>query len=271
MLAAVLALGACAMPHVDMPPMPGGAKAKAAEAVRHGAVIDAAVKDPRRPEADLKRDPARLPADMLSLAEVHRGDRIVDFVAGGGYFTRLFAAAAGSKGKVWAFQPAEVLKVAPGYGKEIEDLAAQYDNVAVSTQPTMALEWPKKLDLVWTAQNYHDLHDPFMGPADMAVINRRVFDALKPGGLYVIVDHAAEAGSDLRDTNTLHRIDKAAVRREVEAAGFVLEREYTLLANPADPHTANVFDKSIRGHTDQFILKFRKPRKHHKFMRLPHV
>jgi len=98
-----------------------------------------------------------------------------------------------------------------------------------------------------------------MGKVDPAMLNRQVFAALRPGGVYVIIDHVAEAGSGLRDTDTLHRIDPAIVKTEVEAAGFVFEAESSALRNPADPHTIKVFDKSIRGHTDQFIYRFRKP------------
>jgi predicted methyltransferase len=93
----------------------------------------------------------------------------------------------------------------------------------------------------------------------MAVVNKAVYDALKPGGVYIVLDHVAEAGSGVRDTNTLHRIDPAAVKKEVLAVGFTFEGENNTLRNPADPHTKNVFDPSIRGKTDQFIYKFRKP------------
>jgi predicted methyltransferase len=98
-----------------------------------------------------------------------------------------------------------------------------------------------------------------MGPVDMVAFNRAVFAALKPGGVYVVLDHVAAKGSPPDVTDTLHRIEAATVRREVEAAGFKFSAESTLLANPADPHTAGVFDLSIRGRTDQFILKFRRP------------
>jgi len=114
---------------------------------------------------------------------------------------------------------------------------------------------------VFTSQNYHDYPDPFMGPTDVAVLNKAVFKVLKPGGLWVIVDHAAQAGSGMRDTNTTHRIDEAAVKAQVLAAGFELVGESDVLRNPADDHTLKVFDKAIRGKTDQFTLKFRKPLK----------
>jgi predicted methyltransferase len=95
----------------------------------------------------------------------------------------------------------------------------------------------------------------------MAAVNKAIYDALKPGGLYIVLDHIAEAGSGLRDTNTLHRIDPETVKKEVTAAGFEFAGEDSGLRNPSDPHTKNVFDPSIRGKTDQFVFKFRKPAK----------
>ncbi len=118
---------------------------------------------------------------------------------------------------------------------------------------------PRKLDLIWISQNYHDLHNKYFGPVDIGAFNKAVFDALKPGGAYVVLDHTAAAGAPADVTETLHRIDPATVRREVEAAGFVFDSDSVILANPADPRTIKVFDKSIQGHTDQFILKFRRP------------
>ena len=138
-------------------------------------------------------------------------------------------------------------------------MAAVHPNIISSTQPANAPVAPEPVDIVFTAQNYHDYHDPFMGPADMAAFNKAVFAALKPGGAFVVIDHAAPAGSGLADTNTLHRIDPTVVKKEVEAAGFRLEAEGRFLANPSDPKTAKVFDPSIRGHTDQFAFRFVKP------------
>jgi predicted methyltransferase len=96
---------------------------------------------------------------------------------------------------------------------------------------------------------------------DVAQFNKLVLNSLKPGGLYAVIDHSAESGSGVRDTSTLHRIDMDAVKSEVTAAGFEFVGSSNLLANAADPRTAKIFDPSIRGKTDQFILKFRKPKK----------
>jgi SAM-dependent methyltransferase len=136
---------------------------------------------------------------------------------------------------------------------------AGYANVTVLQQPLATVSVPAPVDLVFTAQNYHDLHN--VPSLDIAVFNKSVFDSLKPGGYYVVLDHSAEAGSEVRDTSTLHRIDEATVKKEVMAAGFEFAGSSNILANAADPRTAKVFDPSIRGKTDQFILKFRKPKK----------
>jgi predicted methyltransferase len=129
----------------------------------------------------------------------------------------------------------------------------------VAVLPATALTAPEKVDLIFTSQNYHDYPDKFMGSIDPSVFNKAAYAALKPGGILLIVDHQAAAGSGMRDTDTLHRIDGAIVKKQVTAAGFRFVGESKLLANPADDHTKAVFDKSIRGHTDQFIYKFRKP------------
>ncbi len=137
---------------------------------------------------------------------------------------------------------------------------ADLPNVVTRTAPINSFSAPEPADIIWIRQNYHDLHDKFMGPADVPAFNAAVFKALKPGGVYVVIDHSAPDGSGLADTDTTHRIDAEAVKQEVTAAGFVFDGESKVLRNPADPRTALVFDKSIRGHTDQFVFKFRKPK-----------
>ena len=100
---------------------------------------------------------------------------------------------------------------------------------------------------------------PFLGPAKVAVINKVIFDALKPGGIFLVIDHVAEAGSGLRDTETLHRIDPIRMKTEIEAAGFVLESQSDALRNTDDDHKRAIFDPNIRGRTDQVQFRFRKP------------
>ena len=218
-----------------------------------------ALAEPSRPAADRERDTARHAAETLAFARVRPGQQITDMIIGGGYFTRVFAAAVGPQGHVTAWQPAEFLGFQASY-REAADAADAMANVDAIRAPIATPAFPADQDLFFTAQNYHDLHLTPFGAGAAARVNAAVFAALKPGGLYVIVDHDAAAGSGLAAPNTLHRIDIEAVKREVTAAGFVFDGESALLANPADPRTANVFDASIRGQTSQFMLRFKKPR-----------
>jgi len=234
----------------------------ASAADRTDDVIAAALADPGRPATDTVRDANRKPAETLAFAGVKRGDKIADYAAGAGYFTRLFAGVAGPRGHVYASVPSALFQY-PNIVKgiaEVETYAVTHPNVTVTFASAMdAAKYPEKLDVFWISQNYHDLHDPFMGPVNMAEFNRTVYAALKPGGVYLVLDHVAASGSPADVTDTLHRIEPSTVRREVEAVGFKFEGESALLANLLDPHTAGVFDASIRGRTDQFILKFRRP------------
>ncbi len=221
--------------------------------------IAAAIADTARPAEDTARDVNRHPADLLAFTGVKPGDVVVDWVPGGGYFTRLFADVVGESGKVYAWVPSE-LKDKYELGANAMALASAYKNVLAVIEPMLATASIKDADVVWTAQNYHDLHTPGFGSVDTLVFNKQVFAMLKPGGVYVIVDHRAAAGAPVDETaDTLHRIDPAAVKAEVEAAGFVFDSESVVLVNPADDHTLNVFDEKVRGHTDQFVYKFKKP------------
>ena len=231
-------------------------QANAAQSVQD--VISAAIADSARPDSDRKQDANRKSLEVLSFAGVKPGDKVADFIPGKGYVTRLFSKIVGKDGHVYAVVPDELGKDGDAAVKAIAADPA-YPNVTVLRGPVNDFKAPEKLDMVWTSMNYHDLHDPFFGPADMTVLNKAIFNALKPGGIYLVLDHAAAAGSGLRDTNTLHRIDPEAVKKEVEAAGFVLESQSDVLHNPDDDHAAKVFNPAIRGKTDKFIFKFRKP------------
>lgn len=221
----------------------------------------AAVADVSRPAADRVRDADRKPAETLAFIHLRPGDKVADFAAGSGYFTRLFVDVVGPKGHVYATEPAEEKRFNEKALAELQSFAQSHSNLTVSDAPALeSLTFPEPLDVFWISQSYHDLKDKFFGPIDTAVFNKAVFAALKPGGEYVVLDHAAAADAPADVTETLHRIDPSVVRREVEAAGFKFEAQSTILANPADLHTLRVFDPTIRGKTDQFIYKFRKPK-----------
>jgi predicted methyltransferase len=177
----------------------------------------------------------------------------------GGRLTASLAEAVGPTGKVYAVETAEVVKGHAQVMEMMKALAAKSPNVIPSADP-VSTPLPSGLDAVFIRQNYHDLYDKFMGPADVPAFNKAVFAALKPGGVYVILDHAATAGSGIAATDTLHRIDPARVKADVLAAGFKLDAESSILANAGDDHTKGVFDPSVRGHTDQFLFRFKKPK-----------
>ena len=228
----------------------------------NSAAVTMAVADTSRPDSDTTRDTDRKPAQTLVFVGIKSGGKVADYVADAGYFTRLFASIVGSTGHVYAVEPTAFFQF-EHFVKAVAELqgyAVTHPNVTVTTSAALeGLRFPEKLDLFWISRNYHDLHDKFMGPVDTASFNKAVYSALKPGGVYVILDHSAARGAPANVTEDLHRIESSTVRREVEAAGFKFDSESSILANPADPRTAEVFDKTIRGHTDQFILKFRKP------------
>jgi predicted methyltransferase len=258
-LVAVLGLAACATTPMGPPPPPPPPPSGQAS-VFIPAYIAAAVSDPARPAADMVRDADRLPGEILAFAGVRAGSKIADLIPGGGYFTRIFSKAVGPRGHVYAYVPDELTKLAkrePAVNAIARD--PNYKNVTVILNTLPNFSAPEKLDLVFTAQNYHDMHDKFMGPADLSAVNKAIFRSLKPGGVFLVIDHSAQPGSGLRDTETLHRIDSAVVKSEVTAAGFIFEGESRALRDPGDKRAVSVFDPSIRGKTDQFVYKFRKP------------
>jgi predicted methyltransferase len=215
--------------------------------------LAAAVADTARPEADRARDADRKPAELLALTGIHAGAKVAEMLPGGGYFTRIFSKAVGPQGVVYAWVPA------PAGGRDmgaaIRTLAAEpgYANIKVANlDPAAPL--PEKVDLVWTSLNYHDMRN--RPNADLAPTNKMVFDALKPGGLYVVIDHAANKGAT--DSAALHRVDAELVKQDVTAAGFKLLQESDLLRHPADDRTKATREID-RGKTDQFVLLFQKP------------
>jgi len=222
---------------------------------RPSRLIAGAVADPARPAEDVARDAERRPAQIVAFAGVRAGDRIVELAPGGGYYTRILARSVGPRGRVFAV-------VSPGFAQRPESMnrlratVSSYPNVEIVVSDIRSLTMAQPVDLVWTSENYHDFHN---GPtADIGALNRAVLGVLRRGGVYYVEDHAAP-GTGVTATSTLHRIDPQAVRDEVRAAGFRLDAESPVLANPADPHDARSNDPSIRGHTDRFAMRFRKP------------
>lgn len=243
-LTAALMLSACAMTPAPQP---------------MAADYAAALADPARPAAERERDAARKPAELLAFAGVRPGQRIGDFIMGGGYLTRVLASAVGPQGHVYAFQPAEFIAFRAQYGEDQRSVDAAYANVDAVAGPAGAPAFPANLDVIITVQNFHDLYLTQMPAGSAARASAALFAALRPGGTLIVVDHSAADGSGTGPANTLHRIDQAAVIAELNAAGFILDGESDLYRNPVDARVANVFNPDVRGRTDQFTLRFRKP------------
>jgi predicted methyltransferase len=236
---------------------------QAALAGDKSAAISAAVADKSRPEADTGRDAERKPAETLAFAGVTPRATVIELIPGGGYYTRLLSKLVGPKGHLYALVPAprpDAAPDAPDRTLPIKAIAAAggYGNISVLVQPIRALQLPSQADLVWTSNNYHDVKN--VPGIDMLAFNKSVFDALKPGGHYLVIDHAAAADAPADVTETLHRIRAETVKEEAQAAGFVLEGASEVLHNTTDGHDLKVFDPAIRGKTDQFVLKFVKPK-----------
>jgi len=224
------------------------------------AYVTAALAAPDR-QADAADDAHRQIAAIMTFAQVKPGQKVLELIPAGGYWTRVFSGIVGAKGHVYTIWP-------DGYQQYVEEeyTAWQkrvetplYANVSLSREGNADLTVPEPVDLVFTNQNYHDYHDKFMGPVDMATFDKKVFAALKPGGLFVIVDNVAPAGSGFADTDTTHRVDPEAVKKEVEAAGFVFDGASDALKNPEDTHMLVSYKPPMTGHNDQFIFRFRKP------------
>lgn len=232
----------------------------AAHAQAVPSAIVTALADPARPEADRARDTTRHAGEILAFAGVKPGDKVLDFLMGGGYWTRILSATVGAKGHVYAYQAAEFIQYRAAYADEQKAAVAGYTNITAMSDSLGTVAFAEPLDLILTVQNYHDLHLKMSPPGFAASMAKRLYAALKPGGVLLVVDHVANADPAFAVPDALHRIDPAAARAEIESAGFVFDGELPLLRNPADPHTVSVFDPSIRGKTDQFVYRFRKPK-----------
>lgn len=222
------------------------------------AVIRSAVDDPRRPDSSKAADEVRKPAQTLAFSGVKPGMIVGEFYPSGGYFTRMLSDVVGPRGHVYGLEN-------KGWKGNYEtDLGVlkdlRWNNVSFDNQPFGTVSFGKKLDLAWVTQNYHDLKIPQFGKVDTIAFDRAVYAALRPGGIFFVLDHQGSPGMSDADIARLHRIDRAVVIKEVTSAGFRLVAEGDFLRRSADNHQLPIFDQEIQGHTDQFALKFIKPR-----------
>lgn len=218
--------------------------------------ISAAVADATRPADDRAADAIRAPAETLIFAGIKPGMVVGELYPCGGYFSRMIADAVGPTGKVYGLDTSRWKGCEASTQKVIDE---GHKNFSFTVNAFGEFSLPQKVDLFWITQNYHDLHIKEYGNVDMAAFNRKVFDALKPGGTYFILDHQAVGALDDAGIAKVHRIAKAQLIAEVEAAGFKLAGEGTFLNHAGDDHTKSIFDPAIRGKTDQYALRFVKP------------
>ncbi len=225
------------------------------------AYLTAAIADDRRPAADTKRDAFYKPAQVIAFGSLRPGMKVADFMAGDGYYSRIFSKLVGHDGYVYAYYTSQQDTPAIRKGGKVGGTLAAYDNIGIVHGPAEKFVAPERLDLVWTGLTYHDLHGPNFPGLDIAAVNKAVFNALKPGGLFIVLDRASRPGAGLTALADLARIDEAAVKSEVEAAGFKFVGESDVLRNPADDLDKRVTKAEYEKRPDQFLLKFRKPRR----------
>ena len=219
--------------------------------------IKRAVEASSRPADQRARDADRKPAETLMLAQIGEGQRVVELAAFGHYWTNMLVEAVGAQGNVYMVDMPWIERFG---GEPARAFDAAHANATFTQAHYNQMQLPANVDAVMMVQFYHDLKRANASETvDTADMNRKIFAALKPGGIYLVIDHNAEAGSGWRDAMTLHRIDPAAIKSEVTAAGFELAQDSNLLANPADDRKQSMRAEGVRGHTDQSVLVFRKP------------
>jgi predicted methyltransferase len=253
-LALILSLAACGAPLAAALGADEAAAPSPAYVIPAGtaAYIRHAVESPDRSTEQKARDANRKPAELLTLSGIKPGQKVVEFASVGQYFTVLLSDIVGPKGAVYMYDLPYTEKRA---GEASREFVAKHPNSKYELIDYNKLELPQKVDIVFNVLYYHDLS---LNEIDTASLNSRIFKALKPGGIFFVVDHNAAAGSGRRDTKALHRIDPEVIKQEVTAAGFELVEESKLLAHPEDDHTKMVFTPGLRGLTDQTVFKFRK-------------
>ena len=227
--------------------------------------LDAAFASAERPQKDSEQDERRKSREVLTFLGVQPGMRVIDLFSAGGYNTELLARTVGVKGQVIAYNNPPYAKFA---AKGIAERYAngRLGNVRQLTAEVDELELPpNSLDAALCVMSYHDAYwrpaDGTWKRTDPELLLSKLYKALKPGAAVVVQDHVAKPGGDTsKVVDELHRIDPAVVKRDFERAGFTFDAESDVLEHPADDHTKQVFDESVRGKTDQFVYRFRKPK-----------
>jgi predicted methyltransferase len=221
--------------------------------------VEDAVASGERPEADRALDAGRMPVEILRFADIQEGETVADFMAGGGYYTALIAKLVGKKGAVYALNPA------PFHSPEVwQARVASHSNIRpIATANRAMVLPPDSVDTIFTHLTFHDIYwesERFQfEPIDEQALLANWFAALKPGGLVIIVDHMGPGGDPRDVTERLHRIAPETVLQVMTQAGFELVEQSDVLRRNDDDISVSVFDDAVRGKTDRFVMKFRKP------------
>lgn len=225
----------------------------------------AAVSAPGRSAEDIALDASRKPAEVLAFFGLKKGMVAADIMAGDGYYSTLMARIVGPRGKVMGYNPIQFVENDAKNAAAWKALTGASPNVSIATYPfDQFAAAPNSFDFVLLHMVYHDLYwesEKYKVPrTDPAAFLRTLYAATRPGGIVGVVDHVALPGDTRTTVEKMHRIDPETVKKDFLAAGFVLEAESPVLHVAADDHTKHVYDPAIRGHTDRFVFRFRKPK-----------
>lgn len=253
LLLASVAWLAVAVPHVEAQNAAPEATPPYVVPANAPANVRRAIASPDRTDEMRARDYHRKPAEILIASGIKDGDKVIEIASFGQYFTTMLLAAVGPTGHVDMYDLPYIERFGGPASREFD---AKHDTAVYHQEEYNTVTLPQNVDSVWNVLYYHDMQP---NNVDVAAFNRKIFNALKPGGIYLVIDHKAEDGSGWRDAATIHRMGVDTIKQEVLAAGFELALDSDLLANPADDRTKMVFAPGTRGTTDQAFFIFRKP------------
>ncbi len=263
MLGVIVALAACGRSEPEAPAAAESSPEPAVEPMPEAAVevvdLRALLASESRSEADRARDAGRKPADVIDFLGIEPGMRVMDVIAAGGYYTEVLSLAVGADGEVVAQNPPGVLQFRDGANEKA--ISARLADNRLPNVSRLNADLGEigaeagTFDAAITALNFHDIYNRNGAEAAVGAL-KAVYDLLEPGGVFGIIDHVGIAGAD---NAALHRIEKSIAVETAIAAGFVVEEESNVLSNAADDHTQGVFAEGVRGNTDRFALKLRKP------------
>ncbi len=224
-------------------------------------IEEQAIYQPDRYADDKGRDKSRKPLEVLKFSGVKPGDTVIDLLGGGGYYSELFNYIVGDEGKVYLQNNSLFLRFST---EELEQRLAsgRLKNVVRIDSEFADMQLPTNVDLIFIGLSYHDIYVPRKDPVITAKRDEffnQIWDALKPGGALLIIDHAAEPGTGKETTAKLHRIDEEWAKQDIESAGFRFEKELDVLRNPNDNYQLDIWKKGIMRKTDRFIHLYRKP------------